>query len=119
MRLPRISDFLESDSQGQLTNSWTVLSTADLAKRRAVGVLVWSSQPVLVEGVKKLDAELCYCALCDGSMLDETEVRVRASRIANGAIVPGKITVLVPSTSIDARIAIRVDKGRCIQIDAC
>src|ERR1035437_7204208 len=83
IHLARISDSLESDPHGQLTMPWTVLSTGNLSKRRAVRRLVWRSQAVLVEGVKKLDAELCRCAFCDGSTLDETEVRVRTSRIAN------------------------------------
>jgi len=118
IRLPGISEILEIDPQGQLTNPCSILSTADLAKGRAVGRLIWTSQPVFVESVKQLDAELCRYVLRDGVMLDETEVRVRANRKANAAVVPGKSTVLVRSTSIDARIAIRVGKGRCIQIDA-
>jgi hypothetical protein len=52
IRLVRISYFLEIDPQGQLTNPCIILSTADLAKGRTVGRLVWRSQPVLVEGVK-------------------------------------------------------------------
>jgi hypothetical protein len=52
IRLPRLSDCLESDAQGQLTNPCSILSTADLAKGRALVILVWRPQAVLVEGVK-------------------------------------------------------------------